>query len=870
MLKNYHFHIFLLLLLVYSANMFGETAQDKTDSIKTAIANVNDDKKQAKLFYKLANNYEINNKPDSSFKYAYRSLKQSRKTNYQTNIHNSLTLLGLLHQSTSNCDSAIYYHRKALNNVRQTGTSEDKAKSYNNLALSYSKNSNPDSALHCYKKSLQIKENMDDYESMAKTLSNIGVLHWRQGNYSQALDYFFQSLDLRKEHKTGKGGISGVLNNIGSLYFKTEKYDLALEYYKKALEIKKEIGDTRGKAKTSLNLGAVYQKKNKPDTALRYMQNALKIKRELKHKRGIAGILNNIANLHKNQKNYSKTKENYLESLEIRRKIDDKKGIASSLTNLGTLNLLMNNFKQSEQKLKEAIKLGEKHDFNHVLQDAYRSLSNLYSKKGKNAKALEYYKKYHKLREKLLDEKRNRPIEELEKKYKTKQKEEKLKRQQAELKNSRRFTIFLIVTIALTVVIILLLIYQNRIRKRYNRELKSLNSNLDNRVRIRTEELQNENDMRRNIENELRESEEKYRTITKTVNAGIVIADINEKITFLNDAFSYMLDYSRDELMGQSLDMIVNNPTFEKFLKETKKRQKGKSNQYQVKMHRKDGQELETILTASPLFNKDGEFIGGVGSITDITKIKKAENSLRNALYKSEKVNNIKNEFLSNINEEIRTPLNNIHGMSEILVNDETLDLSKEQEKLLSSIRNSAENVKLELLDVVNLSFIKTTDVQTKVEKIKVKPMVDKLVDSLKDEQAVLELQMKEDIEVIADDDILKKIMGSLMENAINHSSQDNPILRITKDEIRKMATFEFSHYGQQFSEQEIEKILDPFDETRIGNPGQQTKQYDYSLVWIRKMIQIMKGNFQFENTDTQAKISFSLPLESKGLKEPT
>jgi hypothetical protein len=212
----------------------------------------------------------------------------------------------------------------------------------------------------------------------------------------------------------------------------------------------------------------------------------------------------------------------------------------------------------------------------------------------------------------------------------------------------------------------------------------------------------------------------------------------------------------------------------------------------------------------------------------------------------------------------MRTPLNNISGMPEILLNDENLKLNEEQQKMLESIRESAYKVKMELLDLANLSLIKSTDVQTKTEAVKLKTLVDNVAQSLQNDKAVIDFEMDESLEVLSDKDILSKITGSLLENAFNHSGEKNPILKISKDEVKQTANFEFINYGKVISEDDLEKILDPFDDTRIENPDQRSKQYDYSLVWIRKMIQILNGQFEFESKNGQTRAFFSLPLSSE------
>ena len=861
--------IFTTFLGIKNNALFAEINTSKVDSLKDVIKNTNNKENKFNAYQKLSNTFKGHD-IEKQEKYALKALDLAKEENSPVFSFNAYCIMGDVEYAKGNYKKAIKHHLKSLDYKEQVKNTSLIGKTYNNLALDYQAKNKIDSALHYYKESLKIKESTGKDLSIGRTLSNMGVLYWKQANYDKALEHFFDALSIKKEHDASQLSISKTLTNIGSIYFMTEKYDLALEYYSKSMAIKKEIGDQKGISSVSNNIASIYQHNRKLDSALIFLEKSLDIKTQMEDKRGRAGVLSNMANIFREQNNFSKALEYNERSLKLRKKINDQNGIASSLTNMGAIAIEQGNLNQAEEYFSNALDIAKPNSYDRILEELYLNLSNLFARKNNYKKALAHHKNYHDIREKLLDKEANKRIEKLEQKYKAKKRKEELKRQKAEnklkeakLAKSKKYTIGLVILVVLALAVLLLLIYQYNIKKRYNKKLEEMNNDLDRRVKVRTQELQTENSIRQKAENELSESEEKYRTVTETVNAGIAIADVNEKIIYTNNAFTEMLGYQKEELLDQSLDMIVNNKTFSKFKEESQKRKAGKTNTYHVKLHRKDGQELDTILTASPLFNNRDEFVGGVAAITNITDFKKAEEAISSALRKSEKINNITNQYLRNISEDLRIPLNNIAGMSEILKTQSENTLNEEQIKLIDNIYTSAEDIKFELLNMANLAQISKSDIITNLQEINLNQKINQLTQKIEYDKVSVNTNIKEDINIYGDQQIVENILGSLLENAVYHSTGDSVNLIAERDEVKEFAKIEITNTGEPIQREKLEKILNPFDDTSFENPHKEEKQYDFSLVWIRKMLQILGGRLDISTKESKIQVVVNFPLNN-------
>ena len=105
---------------------------------------------------------------------------------------------------------------------------------------------------------------------------------------------------------------------------------------------------------------------------------------------------------------------------------------------------------------------------------------------------------------------------------------------------------------------------------------------------------------RERMAQEIRESEELYRTLVETMNEGLVLEDKAGYLVFVNERFAQMLGYSRDEMIGRSYANFVEEAEREKAVEETEKRKQGISSAYELLLRAKDGETVPVILSAGP------------------------------------------------------------------------------------------------------------------------------------------------------------------------------------------------------------------------------------------------------------------------------
>jgi diguanylate cyclase (GGDEF)-like protein/PAS domain S-box-containing protein len=136
---------------------------------------------------------------------------------------------------------------------------------------------------------------------------------------------------------------------------------------------------------------------------------------------------------------------------------------------------------------------------------------------------------------------------------------------------------------------------------------------------------------RKQMEEALRQSEERYRTILDEMDNGYYEVDLAGDYTFINDVNSRQLGYSKEEMLGMNFRAAIVQEDIEvvynafKNIYISDKPQRGIS--YRAK--RKDGTVAFAEISGFPLKNKKGETIGFRGTALNVTERKRVEEALR-------------------------------------------------------------------------------------------------------------------------------------------------------------------------------------------------------------------------------------------------
>ncbi|MDD5773518.1 MAG: PAS domain S-box protein [bacterium] len=131
---------------------------------------------------------------------------------------------------------------------------------------------------------------------------------------------------------------------------------------------------------------------------------------------------------------------------------------------------------------------------------------------------------------------------------------------------------------------------------------------------------------KKQIQNALKQAEDKYRSIVETAQEGVSIVNIDGKVTYVNKRMVEMLGYTEQEVIGVSFLKFLDEKE-QTYIQENLERRKRGIRERRI--FKKDGSSLWALESISPLLDANGKVNGQLIMITDITERKKAEEILR-------------------------------------------------------------------------------------------------------------------------------------------------------------------------------------------------------------------------------------------------
>ncbi len=248
---------------------------------------------------------------------------------------------------------------------------------------------------------------------------------------------------------------------------------------------------------------------------------------------------------------------------------------------------------------------------------------------------------------------------------------------------------------------------------------------------------------RHSAEEALRASEERYRELFENANDVIFLHDLKGNIIAINRAAEYLTDYSRSEVIGKSFDVLVAPEARNQTLDNIRTRLGGSATQhYELPILSKSGQRRFLEVSTRIIYRR-GHPVAIQNFGRDITERKLAQQKLlesaqelqmkneelRTALRLAQEATQLKEQFLANTSHELRTPMNGIMGMINLL---KSTNLDAEQQGYAEAVSECANDLLTIINDLLDLSQIEAGRLSMMHELFDLKECVRSVVKLLK------------------------------------------------------------------------------------------------------------------------------------------
>lgn len=339
--------------------------------------------------------------------------------------------------------------------------------------------------------------------------------------------------------------------------------------------------------------------------------------------------------------------------------------------------------------------------------------------------------------------------------------------------------------------------------------------------------------------------------IIDSMNDSLFVIDENGHIISTNRALRVLLGYRPKELIGQSANMLFDQPAIEN------NRKIDTREDIYFKCH--SGELIPISLNISHFFeagtiNNKPSWV--VAEAQDIREQKKAADKLLAALTDAKAGSLAKSQFLATVSHEIRTPLNGIMGMSEILQNT-TLD--QEQADYLKLIKQSSNNL-LEIIDkILNYSQIDANMIKLEPVPIDLREICEECYQlsapNAEEKQLDFSFDYPDSCErnFLGDPLRLRQIFLNLIGNAIKFTNSGHIYFSVSGEssDNEMQLLFKIEDTGIGFDENQIDYYLMKFTQGDQGN----TRNYGgtgLGLAITKQLVTMMGGELEAHSTPGQ------------------
>jgi PAS domain S-box-containing protein len=380
-------------------------------------------------------------------------------------------------------------------------------------------------------------------------------------------------------------------------------------------------------------------------------------------------------------------------------------------------------------------------------------------------------------------------------------------------------------------------------------------------------------------EEKLRTSEERYRELFENANDVIFLHDLAGKILAVNRAAEYLTGYSRTELLGKNFSNLVAPESRHQTMDSIRAHLGGSATQhYELPIISKFGM-LRFLEVSTRIIYRRGHPVAIQGIGRDVTERKQAQQrllessqelqqkneELSTALRLAREATQLKEQFLANTSHELRTPMNGIMGMINLL---RSTDLTPDQHEYADAVSQCANDLLTIINDLLDLSQIEAGRLSLTDEPFDLHESLKAVVKLLRLRADSKHVNLTYQIEprlpdyIYGDSVRFRQILTNLIANAIKFTSAGGVHVKVALGEDERTLHCEVIDSGIGVADSMRERIFEAFCQAdgttrrRFGGTG-------LGLTISKQLVEIMGGRIGTYNNNPGpgSTFWFDLPL---------
>lgn len=348
------------------------------------------------------------------------------------------------------------------------------------------------------------------------------------------------------------------------------------------------------------------------------------------------------------------------------------------------------------------------------------------------------------------------------------------------------------------------------------------------------------NNMAGILQNTLKDSldkQNKLEAILKSMDSGVIAVDRGHRVIMINPYAKKIFGINKD-IIGQNLMNNIRDFELDDIFDNTKE-------EFREMKILWPKERVLRIRTADII--NDGEKIGTVAVVQDITDVKRLEN--------------MRSQFVANVSHELKTPLTSIKGFAETL---KYVDDPINKEKFLNIIDDEANRLTRLINDILTLSHIENS-VEGKKDEFKVNHIVKDVYNLMRNtaEKKSIEMIIQEENipSLKGDSDRFKQMIINLVDNAIKYSDNNGKIVIGTRFD-NEDCFISVKDNGVGIHKEHLERLFERFyrvDKARSRSQG----GTGLGLAIVKHIVVGFNGTIQVESeVGKGSKFTVKIPME--------
>lgn len=278
---------------------------------------------------------------------------------------------------------------------------------------------------------------------------------------------------------------------------------------------------------------------------------------------------------------------------------------------------------------------------------------------------------------------------------------------------------------------------------------------------------------------ERKRARDRFELLVKSSPNGIVLFDRHGRIVLVNTALEQMFGYRRDELLGQTVELLVPEQFRNRHVEYRREfaahpRARPMGARRDLTGRHEDGREIPLEIGLTPVETEKGPMV--LATIIDITQRKQAENEIRQRTAQLEAINKELETFSYSVSHDLKAPLRGIDGYSRLLLEDHAAQLDDEGRLFLANVRQGAQQMGQLIEDLLAYSRMERRSLQS--SPVALEDLARAVVSEMGDEIRSLGVELRMELPPLharADTDGLLFVLRNVLGNAVKFSRDAKP-----------------------------------------------------------------------------------------------